>query len=93
MPDASAYILTALAFALNLPLGAWRTHHERFSVLWFLAIHVPIPLVIVLRLASGQGWRLIPVLVIAAVAGQLVGARLYSQWRARHAAQPAASPD
>jgi hypothetical protein len=83
MTEATPYILVALAVALNLPFGAWRLTTMRYSLLWFLAIHVPIPLLIVVRLAMGYGYALAPFLVAGAVAGQLLGARLYGAWRTR----------
>ncbi len=83
MTDATPYILVALATALNLPFGAWRLTTQRFSPLWFLAIHVPVPLLIVARLAVGYGYAVVPFLLVGAVAGQLAGARLYGAWRDR----------
>ncbi len=70
--------LWAVALAvllLNLPFGYWRAGVSRFSVPWFLAVHSPIPAVIVLRLMSGLGWRFItfPALIGAFFAGQFLG--------------------
>jgi hypothetical protein len=83
MTDATPYILVALVALLNLPFGAWRVTTTRYSLLWFLAIHVPIPLVVVVRLAMGYGYALVPFLVAGAIAGQVLGARLFAAWRAR----------
>jgi hypothetical protein len=44
---------------------------------------VPIPLVVVVRLAMGYGYALVPFLVAGAIAGQVLGARLFAAWRAR----------
>lgn len=45
---------------------------------WFLAIHLPVPLVIAPRVFSGLGWQLVsfPVLVGAFFLGQFVGGLL-----------------
>lgn len=65
-------------FAVNLPFGYWRAGTKRFTLPWFLAIHLPVPLAVALRLAAGVGWRLgaLPLFVGAFFAGQFVGGRL-----------------
>lgn len=71
--------LVALAvFVLNLPFGYWRAGTRKFSWQWALAIHLPVPLVILLRIYSGLGWQPIsfPVVIAAFFLGQFAGARL-----------------
>jgi hypothetical protein len=65
-------------FVLNLPFGFWRAGVRRLSPPWFVAVHAPVPLVVLLRYASGLGFQLatFPILVGAFFAGQLVGGRL-----------------
>jgi hypothetical protein len=60
---------------VNLPFGFWRAGLRKFSVPWFAAIHLPILLVVGMRLLSGLGWRLatFPVLLGAYFAGQYFG--------------------
>ena len=65
--------LTLTVFVLNLPFGYWRSRAAAYSRQWMLAIHIPVPFVIVLRICSGFNWHVIPVLVLADVAGQLAG--------------------
>jgi hypothetical protein len=74
-----------LVFLVNLPFGYWRAGTMKFSRPWFLAVHLPVPLVIALRLVSGLGFQLatFPVMVGAFFAGQLVGGRLRGWRRAR----------
>ena len=43
--------------------------------MWFVYIHVPIPFVFVLRKYAGLDYRVIPVIVIGAIAGQFLGGR------------------
>jgi hypothetical protein len=71
-------VVSGIVFATNLPFGYWRAHVRRFSWQWFLSIHLPVPLVIALRLFSGIGWEPItfPVLIVAFFAGQFLGGRL-----------------
>ncbi|MBI4351615.1 MAG: hypothetical protein HY550_09265 [Elusimicrobia bacterium] len=65
--------LLLIVFLLNLPFGYWRSGTTPFSRQWLLAIHIPVPFVILLRVYSGLGWKTIPLLVLADVAGQLAG--------------------
>ena len=71
------WIVAAIVFTLNLPFGFWRARVRRFSTQWMLAIHLPVPLVIVCRIASGLGWQLrtFPILVAAFFLGQFIGGR------------------
>ena len=72
------WTVALLVFLLNLPFGYWRASTKKFSRQWMLAIHLPVPLVIALRVWSGLGWKLIsfPVLVGAFFLGQYVGGRV-----------------
>ena len=74
-----------LAIAINLPFGAYRATVRKFSWQWVLAIHLPIPLVILMRLSFGLGWWFIPFMLASAVTGQLLGSWLFNLWRARRA--------
>jgi hypothetical protein len=60
---------------LNLPFGYWRANVNKFSLQWVLAIHLPVPLVIAVRLMSGLSFQLItyPILIAAFFGGQLAG--------------------
>ena len=71
-------LIATLVFLINLPFGYWRSRVPTRSRQWFLAIHLPVPLVIALRVLSGLGWQLssFPVLVGAFFLGQYVGGRL-----------------
>lgn len=62
---------------INLPCGYWRSRVKKFSVKWFLAIHVPIPIVYTLRIYEGIGWQVSSfiVLVGAFFLGQYIGSR------------------
>ena len=65
-------------FVLNLPFGFWRAGVRKLSLPWFVAVHAPVPVVVLMRYASGLGFQLasFPVLVGAFFAGQLAGGRL-----------------
>jgi hypothetical protein len=66
---------------LNIPFGFWRVGVRKFSVPWFLAVHLPIPCIVALRLYSGLGWSLasFPFVMGAYVTGQYLGGLLRSK--------------
>lgn len=72
-------LLTAIALVLNLPFGYLRVKTKKFSFLWFLYIHLPIPAIFFLRTMAGFGYQVIPIIVIGAIAGQFIGGRLNPQ--------------
>ncbi len=76
-------LLTLFAFVLNLPFGWLRSKQKKFSFYWFLYIHLPIPFVIVFRLLAGFSMKIVPIVLAASIAGQVVGARL-DKFRCRH---------
>lgn len=72
------YLIGTLTFAfvINIPFGYKRATTKKFSIPWFLYIHLPIPFVVALRFALELNWKIIPLVLILAVAGQVVGSRL-----------------
>ena len=72
------WTVALLVFLINLPFGYWRASVRKMSRQWFLAVHIPVPLVIALRVYSGLGFKLIsfPVIIGAFFLGQFVGGRL-----------------
>lgn len=77
-------LIASAVYLLNIPFGYWRERTKKFSLQWALSIHLPIPIIIVLRIYSGIGFKFItyPVLVGAFIMGQFTGSRIY-QWRAK----------
>lgn len=65
-----------LTFLVNLPFGYYRKRTKRFSFKWFLYIHLPIPIIIAVRILSNLDFRYIPLFVVAAITGQFLGGRL-----------------
>lgn len=72
------WIIAILVLLVNVPFGYWRANYNKFSWQWFLAIHLPIPAVIAMRLFSDLGWQFVsfPVLISAFFLGQFLGGRL-----------------
>ena len=69
-------LLCLAAAAVNLPFGYYREGVPRFSARWFLAVHLPVPLIIIMRIGSGQGWSLVPLMFVCDVLGQIMGGML-----------------
>ncbi len=70
-------LLSLLAFSLlaNIPLGYLREDTQRYSIRWFVYIHLSIPFIVALRYALGFGWKVIPLSILCAVIGQVAGSR------------------
>ncbi|MBN2232697.1 MAG: hypothetical protein JW781_07765 [Deltaproteobacteria bacterium] len=66
----------ATALLLNVPLGYLRAGVDRYTVAWFVYIHLSIPLIIWLRRSLLLDWRFVPLFILAAAAGQYLGGRL-----------------
>ena len=73
--------LLAFSFGSNLPLGYLRAGAKKFSLRWFVLIHLSIPFIIILRSMLGFNWHWIPVTLCCAVAGQLTGTYLAQKAR------------
>lgn len=67
--------LLLFSFGANLPLGYIRETSRRFSLRWFVLIHFSIPFIIALRVLLGFGWKIIPLTLFCAIAGQIAGSR------------------
>lgn len=76
--NATATFIFLLLFTLiiNLPFGYLRARSKKYSIPWFLYIHLPIPVIIFLRLTFGFTWKAIPLVVLAAVTGQYAGGKI-----------------
>ncbi|MBF0327819.1 MAG: hypothetical protein HQL10_01525 [Nitrospirae bacterium] len=68
--------ITLLAFVLNIPFGYIRNHSKKFSLLWWLCVHIPVPLVIIIRLTLEVDYRLIPIFILISIAGQFIGGKI-----------------
>lgn len=82
-------LLAALStYAINLPFGFVRQGYKKFSVMWFVMIHAPIPFVIFFRHLFGLGFQLYtyPIMVSAFFLGQFSGkkARIYYRDRKQY---------
>ena len=65
--------LIILTFVVSVPCGYLRQNFKKYSFMWFLLIHLPIPFIVLLRLRAGLDWHVIPLTLGGSVAGQIVG--------------------
>jgi len=77
---------TCLAtFVVNLPFGYLRGGFRKLSFWWFVAIHAPVPLIILIRkfFDIQLSWSLAPFLFGSFFLGQFVGRKIYAlkPWR------------
>ncbi|MCF8370581.1 MAG: hypothetical protein K9H64_03090 [Bacteroidales bacterium] len=72
-------LVSAFTFIFNLPFGYWRANVKRYSWQWVFAIHIPVPVIIILRIFSGIGFAFItyPALIGSFFLGQFVGGKIY----------------
>jgi len=71
-------IVLILVFILNIPCGYWRQGVKKFGVYWFLAVHLPIPVVVFLRFYFHLGfqWWTYPFMIFVFFMGQWLGANI-----------------
>jgi hypothetical protein len=74
----SEILLSVLALIINLPLGWWRASVKKFTLSWFIAIHLAVPLIFIFRTWVGVNGIIIPVLILFALIGQVIGGKLYA---------------
>lgn len=64
-----------LGMALNVPLGVWREHTEKFSASWFVALHAAVPFIGILRKSVLMPKTAMVFTIAASVLGQVIGSR------------------
>jgi hypothetical protein len=79
----SLFEVALAVLVLNIPFGFWRHGTRRFTLPWFLAVHLPVPIVVTLRVLSTLGWRFatFPVLIASFFLGQFLGGKLHRLWK------------
>jgi hypothetical protein len=68
--------LMLIVFLINIPFGYWRSRADRFSRNWMMAIHLPVPVVFLMRIMSGFSWTIIPLLMVSFATGQFIGGNI-----------------
>ena len=62
--------------AVNIPLGYLREGKRKYSLGWFVYIHLSIPLIAFLRISNQLTPWVIPVFILCAAVGQIAGGRI-----------------
>lgn len=73
--------VSLISFFVNIPLGYFREGSRKFSVAWFVWIHLSVPFIIALRIWLGTPTIWIPFFIALAIGGQFVGGRLRGKKR------------
>lgn len=73
---ALAFILINITFYITLPFGYWREGCRKFTIKWWLAIHLVIPFIFVMRRLGGFPFTYIPAFLYSTVVGQIVGGQI-----------------
>lgn len=77
----TGFVVVALvSFALNIPLGLWRATTKKFSLSWFISIHLAVPLIYFLRVSQGLAYWTIPFFFAFAIFGQIAGGCLFNKY-------------
>ncbi len=69
-------LITLITFIVHIPFGYLRSRTKKYSFKWFLYIHIPIPFIIFIRIATHTEYKYIPMFIAAAVAGQFCGGKI-----------------
>lgn len=79
----SLFFIAIIVFIFNIPFGYWRANVKRFSLQWFMAIHLPVPFIIMLRLTAELGFEIITYafLIAAFFLGQITGDRIFMKMK------------
>jgi hypothetical protein len=75
-PWALTLLIAAAALAVNFPLGYAREGFRKFSIGWFVCVHLSVPLIAYLRLANHVSAWGIPAFLACAVLGQFAGGKV-----------------
>lgn len=79
----SLAVILLLVMVLNIPFGYWRANVKKFSLPWFLAVHLPVPLVAYMRSQFHLGWLVLMIFlfVVAYFTGQSIGVKISTKMR------------
>ncbi|XP_057424270.1 uncharacterized protein LOC130717890 [Lotus japonicus] len=68
-------VIGMLGMAVNVPLGVWREHTEKFSPSWFAAVHAAVPFIGMLRKTVLMPKSAMAFTIAASILGQVIGSR------------------
>jgi ABC-type glycerol-3-phosphate transport system permease component len=65
--------LVFLSLIISIPCGYARQNFAKRSIMWWILIHLPIPVIVLLRIKAGLNWHFIPLTLGGSVVGQIIG--------------------
>nr|UUZ30948.1 salt tolerant protein [Medicago sativa] len=68
-------VIGMMGMAVNVPLGVWREHTEKFSPSWFVAVHAAVPFIAMLRKSVLMPKSAMAFTIAASILGQVIGSR------------------
>lgn len=76
-------LISIIVFIINIPFGYWRANVKRFSLQWVLAVHLPVPVIILIRMVSEIGFEITSYIfiVFAYFLGQAAGIKIFEKKR------------
>lgn len=79
-------LISLIVLAGNIPFGYWRANVHKFSFQWVLAIHIPVPLIIAIRIFSGIGfaWFTYVFMILSFFLGQKFGGTILKKLEDMH---------
>ena len=79
-------LFALIIYLINIPFGYWRANTRKLAIQWYLAIHLPVAGIILMRVFSDIGWSWISfiVFVLAFFLGQMSGAKLFLRQEKKH---------
>ncbi|WP_321480373.1 hypothetical protein [uncultured Bacteroides sp.] len=72
----SVVIVSAVSLIINIFLGKFRARYQKMTLMWWLMIHASIPLIIPLRIWFDTPKIAIPLFIVLAFIGQMIGSKL-----------------
>ena len=81
-------VLLAAVVLVTLPFGFYRAYTRKFSVRWFLAIHIPVVLDFLIRIQLHLSYTVIPFTIVVFAVAQIVGSRVGRWWIKRRLVTP-----
>lgn len=72
---AKMLVIALLGMAVNVPLGMWKEHTQKFSLQWFAAVHAAVPFIAMLRKSVLMPKTAMALTIGASILGQIIGSR------------------
>jgi len=69
------FLIALFCIVANFPFGKLRVKQKKFSLLWLVYIHAPVPLIILFRMFFNVSSAWAPVFIVASLLGQYLGAK------------------